>query len=139
MSVRLSSLLHDRLIASARAAAGEEICGLLLGTRDAIADIVPAANVARDRARRFEIDPATLLAAHRSARQGGRAVIGHYHSHPQGNPVPSPTDAAQALPDGQFWLVIASGGMRLWQAGEGGLHDRFVERQLIVEGQALDA
>lgn len=109
-----------------------EICGLLLGDADYIEQVVPAANVASDPARRFEIDPAILLAAHRVMRNGGPCVIGHYHSHPNGKAAPSACDADMALPDGQFWLIIAAGVMRLWQAGSSGLHGRFVERQLVV-------
>lgn len=110
-----------------------EICGLLLGDADHIEQTVPAANVATDPARRFEIDPAVLLAAHRAMRNGGPSVIGHYHSHPNGSAAPSVCDANMALPDGQLWLIVAAGVMRLWQAGSSGLHGRFVERQLVVD------
>ena len=133
MTVRLSRSLHERLTALAGADHDVEICGLLLGGADHIERIVPAANVAPDPARRFEIDPAILLAAHRAMRNGGPSVIGHYHSHPNGKAEPSACDADMALPDGQFWLIVAAGVMRLWQAGSSGLHGRFVEQQLVVD------
>ena len=87
-------------------------------------------NVHAEPSRHFEIDPAALLRAHREARAGGAAVIGHYHSHPSGDPTPSRTDAASAAPDGAIWLIVGRGlgvdGARAWVAVEGGaLHGRF--------------
>lgn len=99
------------------AASRDEICGLLLGREDAIEAILPAANVAPDPARHFELDPAVLIAAHRAARRGGPAVIGHYHSHPSGVAAPSETDRACAAPDGSFWLIVGGREATLWRAG----------------------
>jgi proteasome lid subunit RPN8/RPN11 len=98
----------------------QEICGLLLGRDPVIGDIRPAANVAPDPFRHFEIDPAVLIAAHRDARSGGLPVMGHYHSHPSGRVEPSATDAASANPDGSLWLIVASGSATLWRAEQGG-------------------
>lgn len=69
--------------------------------------LLPAANVASDRRARFEIDPATLIRAHRAEREGGSRIMGCYHSHPGGNPLPSAEDAAQAPPGGALWLICA--------------------------------
>ncbi|PXA97135.1 hypothetical protein DMC47_15385, partial [Nostoc sp. 3335mG] len=95
MGVTISSELLRRLLAEGTGSA-QEVCGILRGTGDRIEAAVAARNVAADPARHFEIDPAALLAAHRDARRGGADVIGWYHSHPSGDPDPSPTDAAQA-------------------------------------------
>ncbi|MEQ6335027.1 M67 family metallopeptidase [Sphingobium sp. MK2] len=122
MRVMIASLLLDRIVALA-AAAEDEVCGLLLGAAAGqIMAIAPAANVAADPARHFELDPAALIAAHRAARSGGPNVIGHYHSHPSGVAIPSATDAACARPDGSLWLIVAGNEARLWiaQAGEAG-------------------
>ncbi|WP_070156470.1 Mov34/MPN/PAD-1 family protein [Sphingobium phenoxybenzoativorans] len=124
MIVRISRSLLERIVALA-GAEDAEICGLLLGKRAECTGIVPAANVAQDPAAHFEIDPAVLIAAHRAARTGGAAVLGHYHSHPSGVAEPSATDAAAARPDGALWLIVADGDCGLWRAGEEGLHGRF--------------
>ena len=111
----------------------DEICGLLLGQAGEIGDIRPAANVAPDPARHFELDPAVLIAAHRRARLGGPVVIGHYHSHPSGQAIPSITDAACAAPDGSLWLIVAGREARLWLAGPGeGLGVRFIPVPLDI-------
>lgn len=111
----ISRSLLDQILSLA-VADHHEICGLLLGNPGQIQEIRPAANVAGDPMRHFELDPQTLLAAHKSARTGGPTVLGHYHSHPGGHPEPSSTDAACAAPDGSLWLIIGGGDARLWVA-----------------------
>lgn len=106
MPVLIASGLLSRILAHAATEPAREACGLLLGIRDEITDAVPTANVADRPADSFEIDPAALFAAHRAARAGGPAMIGHYHSHPGGSCEPSRRDAAAAVP-GQLWLIVA--------------------------------
>lgn len=111
----------------------KEVCGLLLGSGTKVEAIVPAANVASDPSRHFELDPAVLIGAHRSQRSGGPDIIGHYHSHPSGVAEPSPTDRACASPDGSFWLIAAGERARLWVAGrarDGQV--QFVEGTIVV-------
>jgi proteasome lid subunit RPN8/RPN11 len=121
-TLRISSAALCRIVAEA-AVSADEICGLLLGDPAAA---LACRNVHPTPARHFEIDPAALLRAYREARAGGPAVIGHYHSHPSGDPTPSPTDAAGAPPDGAIWLIVGGGEARAWVAREGGaLHGRF--------------
>ncbi|MET0361887.1 MAG: M67 family metallopeptidase [Sphingobium sp.] len=110
-----------------------EICGLLLGGQGRVDTFLASANVAADPARRFEIDPAVLIAAHRAARHGGPAIVGCYHSHPSGRAVPSAADAAQAAPEGMLWLIVGSGQARLWRAGPGdGGATVFHEEPIVV-------
>ncbi|MDX3899529.1 MAG: M67 family metallopeptidase [Sphingobium sp.] len=118
MDVRISRSLLEQIVAEA-AGRTVEICGLLMGRDHHIEAILPAANVAADPARHFELDPQVLLRAHREARRGGARVLGHYHSHPSGVAIPSATDAACAAPDGSLWLIVAGGAARLWRAGAG--------------------
>lgn len=110
-----------------------EVCGLLLGEGGRITVVEQCANVSSAPATRFELDPAALIAALRAARSGGHQVIGHYHSHPTGDPRPSPTDAADAAPDGAIWIIVGAGEVAAWRAVErGALHGRFDPVELIV-------
>jgi proteasome lid subunit RPN8/RPN11 len=129
MSVTISSELLRRLVAEAAASPDAEVCGLLFGAGGRIEVAEACANVAPNPARAFEIDPAALFAAHRLARSGGMAVIGHYHSHPTGSPVPSPRDAAQAMGDGTVWVILGVGAARAWRSVEVGA---FVEEAIEV-------
>ncbi len=126
MRLFISSRHIANLIEFARAAHPHECCGLILGRGDQVLELRPAANISPTPSHRFEIDPAELLTAQKSERAGGPALIGYYHSHPNGRSSPSPFDAAMALPDGRIWLIIAGGELFGWRAVENGpLHRRF--------------
>ena len=127
MGVRISTSLLQQLRRAAEAHPEQEVCGLLLGRDDRVEAAQAAANVSAAPRSAFEIDPATLLQAHRRARMSGEhRILGYYHSHPSGDADPSPRDAAQAAPDGMLWLILAAGEARLWRSVRGGaVHDRF--------------
>jgi desampylase len=133
MTVIISRALHDRLVTLAAATPDVEVCGLLFGTVGRISGVLPARNVARLPKTRFEIDPAALIAALKAERAGGRSVIGHYHSHPNGLADPSVQDAEMADPGGAIWLIIAGGKVSAWRTGQSGLHDRFVPALLLIQ------
>ena len=138
MGMTLEISIADRAAILGHAAeTRDEVCGLLLGAPGRVLRVVRCANVAADPARRFEIDPARLLAAHRDARGGGLRVIGHYHSHPSGDPMPSPRDAADAATDGSIWILVAGGVLSAWRAvAAGELHGRFDPVALALRGCA---
>jgi len=120
MTIEVTSGTMATLREEAARAAPEECCGLLVGAGRRVLEARPAANVAPDPARRFEIDPAALFAAHRSARDGGSQLLGYYHSHPEGHPVPSATDCEHASGDNRVWAIIAGGEVAFWRDGPGG-------------------
>lgn len=92
-----------------------EACGLLVGRRvDATEALVEWAEAATNLAEgvdAFELDPALRLRLQRELREagGGRAVLGHYHSHPFGAAEPSARDSAHAEETGLIWLIVSSG------------------------------
>jgi len=124
MALRISSCVIALIQQAAAEAAPLEACGLLFGA-DGVERASVAANVADDPARRFEIDPAALIAALRAEREGGDKVIGYWHSHPSGDATPSATDAAMAAADGKIWVIVAGDAVTAWRAGDAGLHGRF--------------
>ncbi|WP_365702224.1 M67 family metallopeptidase [Sphingomonas sp.] len=134
MTLRISRSLLQWLVAEA-GANKKEICGLLLRAPDGGIVVLPCANVHPMPATRFELDPAALLSAHRAARKGGDTVVGHYHSHPSGDAMPSLTDAAQATADGAIWLIVAGNGeARAWRAvGDGAVHGRFDPLTILTD------
>ncbi len=120
MTIEVTSGTMATLLSEAANAAPLECCGLLLGREGRVTEARPAANVAPDPARHFEIDPAALFAAHRAARAGGPELIGYYHSHPEGHPVPSATDCAHASGDSRIWAIVAGGVVAFWRDGANG-------------------
>ena len=107
-SVLMPDALRRQILAAARDAHPAECCGLLVGGREGdrfgIAALYPARNLSND-AHRFEIDPRDQLAAQRQAREQGTALVGCYHSHPDGRALPSMADRAGAGEDNFLWLI----------------------------------
>lgn len=131
-TLRISRVTLRAILAEA-AGAGEEICGLLVEA-DGVVEARRCRNVHPRPSRRFEIDPAALLAAHREARAGGPPLIGHYHSHPSGDAWPSAADAADAPADGAIWLILGAGDAQAWRAVEDGpVHGRFESVRIEAE------
>lgn len=120
MTLQVTSGTIATLLAEATKAAPRECCGLLLGQGGSVIEALPAANLAADPLRHFEIDPAALFAAHRAERAGGLQLLGYYHSHPAGHPLPSATDCDHASGDGRAWAIIAGGEVCFYRDGPGG-------------------
>lgn len=110
-ALRLSAAQQAGLAALGEAAFPREACALLVGTADLrVTEIVPAANVATDPEREFELDPAVHIAVLRRLRDEPvrtNAIIGHWHSHPNGRDEPSAKDAAMISDPGLVWLITA--------------------------------
>ncbi|HWU55529.1 MAG TPA: M67 family metallopeptidase [Rhizomicrobium sp.] len=108
--VLLPEALRVQILREAEAAAPHECCGLLEGARDGETVCVIALHPARNLAMaldRFDLDPRDHLAAHKSARASGHALVGCYHSHPNGRAEPSQVDRAGAGEENFLWLIAA--------------------------------
>lgn len=128
MHLEILTSINKQICAHARREHPREACGLLLGRGDRIEAIVEAPNVADRPEQDFEIDPVVLLRCHREAREGGRALLGWYHSHPNGRPEPSATDAARVEDDGMIWLIAADDKLHAFRSvADGATEGRFEE------------
>jgi len=110
MALQLPSSVRAHIASEARRAYPRECCGLLEGVRDAAGVAVTAAHAARnlsERPDRFEIDPADQFRILRAARARGTAIVGCYHSHPNGLSTPSPHDRAAAAEEHFIWVIAA--------------------------------
>jgi proteasome lid subunit RPN8/RPN11 len=109
--VTLPAPLAANILAAARNTFPHECCGLLEGVRDGenfrVTALHPARNLAASQDR-FEIDPADHFTARRAARAAGHAIIGCYHSHPDGKARPSATDLAGAGEEDFLWLIASN-------------------------------
>ena len=108
--LKLSAGLREQLVAEARAAFPRECCGLIEGVREA-GNVVghklyPTANFS-EQPDGFEIDPAAHLRLSRKVRAAGREIVGCYHSHPRGRPLPSERDRARGNAEDFVWLIAA--------------------------------
>lgn len=91
----------------------EEACGLLIGRADGlVTDIVISPNLSGEPERNFEIDPALIIAQQKQGRSGKGEILGHYHSHPDGQARPSTRDQAQNYDPDLIWLIVqVTGGV----------------------------
>ena len=108
MSVLMPQELRRQILEEARLAHPAECSGLLEGAREGGRFRIAAPYPARHRSsvpQRFEIDPGDRIAAQRRARERAAAVIGCYHSHPDGRAMPSIADRAGAGEDDFLWLI----------------------------------
>lgn len=115
----LSRVAYDEILAHAENGGEQEVCGILAGKR-VESDETPtqrghvdavhrATNVADDPRTRYRIDPEEQLAIIESIEDAGREVVGFYHSHPTGPPVPSETDAERAAWPGYSYAICLPG------------------------------
>jgi proteasome lid subunit RPN8/RPN11 len=103
----------ETVLAQANAEAPRECCGLLLGTGDVVAAVLPARNSAaelpepRDPRVYYHVDDRTQLDAIRLERERGWEVIGIYHSHPASAARPSETDRALAFWQTPYYVIVS--------------------------------
>jgi len=108
--------LRERIAHEARTALPRECCGLLVGTRQGEMLRVLYHRSTRNLATepdRFEIDPSAHVALARALRGTGRAIVGCYHSHPNGAAEPSAQDLAGSSEEGFVWLIAAASGSKM--------------------------
>jgi proteasome lid subunit RPN8/RPN11 len=98
----------------ALAAYPEECCGLLLGEtaeeREEVTAVVPVENRHAVPRRGFELGSDAVACALAQERRGGRAMLGVYHSHPDGASVPSRRDEREAWPGWSYLIVPVAEG-----------------------------
>ena len=121
MTLTVARSMIDTMLSGAALAAPDEACGILFGTPARIETALATRNIHPTPRTHFEIDPATLIAAHKAERVGGPGIAGYWHSHPTGSLALSPTDRANASGDGKVWAIVAGGEVSFWRDGA----DRF--------------
>lgn len=128
-AVAVAGAVLDELVARAVAGAPDEQCGLLMGGPDVVLRAHPARNLDAS-PRRYTVDPVDHFAALRAARAEGLAVVGAWHSHPAGPPIPSATDLAEAAPDFLYLIVglAPAPAVRAWQLVDGNFAPRHLVR-----------
>jgi len=122
----------------------EEGAGLILGSldgEDRIArSVLPVNNTfeAKQRGRRYLIDPMAILRAEEEAQQRGLSVLGVFHSHPDHPPTPSKFDVEWAVPWYVYLITAVRQGIaehtRAWRLQED--HAEMIEEQLAIEQEA---
>ncbi|MGP8161333.1 MAG: M67 family metallopeptidase [Candidatus Dormibacteria bacterium] len=114
-TVRCGGTAHAAIRRLAEAAYPHEGCGVLIGGHDAdtvrVQEATSGRNLWTERlADRYDLDPADILAADRSARARGLDVVGFWHSHPDHPARPSQFDSDRAWDDYAYVIVTTVAG-----------------------------
>ncbi len=102
--MRLSRAFLDQMITQARSDAPLETCGLLAGREGRATRVLPVPNVLRSRVR-YNMGGGQAFFDAMAACDFEPLAI--YHSHPQGPPVPSPTDVAESFYPDTIYVIIS--------------------------------
>ena len=114
----------------------DEVCGLLIGKREAASFEVVRATLSRnletDRTKdRFILSPDDWVAAENQARNDGLDVIGVWHTHPDHPAEPSSTDLAAAWEEYAYVILsVKSDGvvdLRSWQLQRESFAEQVIE------------
>ncbi|TJY41378.1 M67 family metallopeptidase [Cohnella pontilimi] len=101
--------VERRLTDACRRRLPNETCGILFGTEAGAQVEVEEFAVIRNAARRpgesFAFLPEDWVSAYYEAQKNQRKIVGFFHSHPDGRPLPSVKDAKGWLPWGTYWIV----------------------------------
>ncbi len=103
----------DKMAAHVSQEAPLEACGILAGTGDRAQMTILVANAAQSPVR-FRMEAQEQWQAFVQMEEAGLEMLSIFHSHPNGPPVPSPTDVAEAAYP--VVNIIWSPGRDGWQA-----------------------
>ena len=125
--LRLPAEFSGPLVVEARKSVPHEVCGLIVGRREAnrvwVTRTISCGNTAPPRTRetQFAIDPRRLIEEERSLRNSEDEIVGFYHSHPASDPIPSILDRTyMALWPDAIWVIVGvevemvGGAIRAW-------------------------
>ena len=144
MSLRMPVQLMAEIQRHAEQQYPEEGAGLILGSLDGedrtARSVLPVSNTfeAKQRGRRYLIDPMAILQAEKEADRTGLSVLGVFHSHPDHPPTPSKFDLEWAVPWYIYLITAVRQGIaeqtRAWRLQED--HVEMIEEQLAIEPEA---
>ncbi len=86
-----------------------ECCGLLVGKESRVIEVIEVENIAKDSQHFFYISPSDLATHLPRIAEQGRDLLGIYHSHPHGNPIPSAHDIQLSNYPNTVSLIIGMG------------------------------
>lgn len=102
----LKDELAQQIVQHARSEHPREACGIIGGSGEQAAVVIPVANAANDPLREYRLDDQALVAAMRLLKQQSLSLLGFYHSHPDSEPIPSPMDIALATYPQTVYLIV---------------------------------
>ncbi len=119
----------DLMVSHALDEPSREVCGLIGGKeRNGVLHAVEVArvtNAAVDPAHHFYMDERELVQTMTRFSEHGLSLVGIYHSHPQGDPIPSVEDVRDARYPGVAYVIVGlkraanTSRLQAWELGRG--------------------
>jgi proteasome lid subunit RPN8/RPN11 len=105
--VRIAQSLIDEMVAHAREDLPNECCGMVGGSEGEATEVIRVENSAASPLR-YEMDPKGQYDAYTAIEDGGKELLGIYHSHTKSAAYPSQTDVNQAVawPE-QVYIIVS--------------------------------
>lgn len=107
--------LYQQIERHARDGAPREICGVLMGTCSGgtarVREVLAVPNIAANPEQAYRLDDRRLAQIVGGLASSSLEIVGFYHSHPSGEPIPSQTDVRlAAYPDIPYIIMGLKGG-----------------------------
>ncbi len=117
--ILLTQDVEELILRDSRKRLPEEACGVVAGRRSGRVKLallaLPCKNVSPVPEAEYEISPRELLEVAELIEEEGLEILGFYHSHPGGSPVPSAIDESRAVWEGASYLIAsAEGSLASW-------------------------
>lgn len=109
MALRLTQEQAQSIIQHAISASPAEVCGLLGGQQGEVESVIPIQNIAANPQIHFDMDPRAFVRAIFDLEAQGLSLVAVYHSHPNGDPIPSPTDIEEFYYPEIDYLIVGTG------------------------------
>ncbi len=129
LKVEIPERIIEEILRHAMEEMPREACGLLIGRIESSKVLVRGIHRARNLSEShslYEVDPRDTYRAIEEAESSGLELIGVYHSHPLGAPVPSKIDEERAIPGLIYLIVSGDGSFKAFRL----VGDRFEELEI---------
>lgn len=115
MRLMMSQADYDAMLAHVQAHWPEEACGLLAGQEQVVRQVYLIENI-RHSPTEYEMHAVEQVRAMVETEARGWEVVGIFHSHPHGPPIPSETDVALAFYPEAVYVICSPDERAVWQA-----------------------
>ena len=112
-TLRLKRAHAAQMLGHVQQSRPEEACGLLGGPPGRVERVYLVENIDHSPVA-YQMDPTEQVRVMVEIEAAGWEIVGIFHSHPAGPPVPSPTDVAQAFYPEAVYVIVAPDGPETW-------------------------
>jgi [CysO sulfur-carrier protein]-S-L-cysteine hydrolase len=106
-TINLPRNIVNKLLTFSQKNPETEICGLIGAVNELAKNVYPVENIAEDKQRLFEMNPAKQIDAMKKMRKKNETLFAIFHSHPHAPAQPSEADLAQADYPEALYLIIS--------------------------------